>query len=85
VLPTSPVLPPLRGQTEVEVAGGRLMSTREAVLGQTLAFSFAGLPALALPMGRVAGLPVSLQVVGAAQADAHLLALGRWLEPLLRD
>jgi aspartyl-tRNA(Asn)/glutamyl-tRNA(Gln) amidotransferase subunit A len=85
VLPTSPVLPPLRGQTEVEVAGGRMMSTREAVLGQTLAFSFAGLPALAMPMGMVAGLPVSLQVVGAAQADAHLLALGRWLEPLLRD
>ena len=55
------------------------------MLGQTLAFSFAGLPALALPMGMVAGLPVSLQVVGAAQADAHLLALGRWLEPLLRD
>ncbi len=84
VLPTSPVLPPLRGQTEVEVAGGRMMSTREAVLGQTLAFSFAGLPALALPMGQVAGLPVSLQVVGAAHADAHLLALGRWLEPLLQ-
>lgn len=85
VLPTSPVLPPLRGQTEVEVAGGKMMSTREAVLGQTLAFSFAGLPALAMPMGLMHGLPVSLQVVGAADADARLLALGRWMEPLLRD
>jgi aspartyl-tRNA(Asn)/glutamyl-tRNA(Gln) amidotransferase subunit A len=84
VLPTSPVLPPLRGQVEVEVAGGRMMSTREAVLGQTLAFSMAGLPALAMPMGEVAGLPVSMQVVGAEHADAHLLALGRWLEPLMR-
>ena len=85
VLPTSPVLPPLRGQAEVEVAGGRRMSTREAVLGQTLAFSFAGLPALAMPMGQVQGLPVSMQVVAAADADAHLLALGRWMEPLLQS
>jgi aspartyl-tRNA(Asn)/glutamyl-tRNA(Gln) amidotransferase subunit A len=81
VLPTSPVLPPLRGQTELAVAGGSL-STREAVLGQTLAFSFAGLPALAMPMGLAQGLPVSLQLVGAFDADARLLALGRWVEGL---
>ncbi len=81
VLPTSPVLPPLRGQTEVAVAGGSL-STREAVLGQTLAFSFAALPALAMPMGLAQGLPVSLQLVGAFEADARLLALGRWVEGL---
>lgn len=84
VLPNSPVLPPLRGQTEVEVAGGRMMAVREAVLGQTLAFSFAGVPAIAMPMGLVQGLPVSLQVVGAMDGDARLLALSRWLEPLLQ-
>jgi aspartyl-tRNA(Asn)/glutamyl-tRNA(Gln) amidotransferase subunit A len=83
VLPTSPVLPPRRGQLEVEVAAGRTMSTREAVLGQTLAFSFAGLPALAMPMGTADGLPVSLQLVGAEDADARLLALGRWVEGAL--
>lgn len=83
VCPTSPVLPPLRGQTEVVVADGASMSTREAVLGQTLAFSFAGVPALAMPMGRAQGLPVSLQVIGAFDADAALLALGRWIEPIL--
>ncbi len=83
VCPTSPVLPPLRGQTDVAVAGGASMSTREAVLGQTLAFSFAGVPALAMPMGMAEGLPTSLQVVGAADADARLLALGRWIEPIL--
>jgi Asp-tRNA(Asn)/Glu-tRNA(Gln) amidotransferase A subunit family amidase len=53
---------------------------REAVLGQTLAFSYAGLPTLALPMGTADGLPASLQVVGAGERDASLLALGRWLE-----
>jgi aspartyl-tRNA(Asn)/glutamyl-tRNA(Gln) amidotransferase subunit A len=80
VLPTSPVLPPRRGQTEVEVAGGRRISTREAVLGQTLAFSFAGVPALALPAGSAGGLPVSLHLACAEGADARLLALGRWAE-----
>jgi aspartyl-tRNA(Asn)/glutamyl-tRNA(Gln) amidotransferase subunit A len=79
VLPTTAVPPPLRGQTEVAVEGGTL-TVREAVLGQTLAFSYAGLPTLALPMGTADGLPASLQVVGAGERDASLLALGRWLE-----
>jgi aspartyl-tRNA(Asn)/glutamyl-tRNA(Gln) amidotransferase subunit A len=79
VLPTSAVPPPLRGQTEVEVEGGT-MSVREAVLGQTLAFSFVGLPTLSLPAGIVEGLPAGLQVVGARDRDASLLALGRWME-----
>ena len=83
LLPTSPVLPPLRGQTEVEVAGGRTMPARDAVLGQTAAFSLVGLPTLAMPMGDVAGLPTSLQVVGAFESDARVLAVGRWIEAIL--
>jgi Asp-tRNA(Asn)/Glu-tRNA(Gln) amidotransferase A subunit family amidase len=31
-------------------------------------------------MGEAAGLPASLQVVGAQDRDASVLALGRWLE-----
>ncbi len=84
VLPTSAVPPPVRGQLEVQVEGGTL-STREAVLGQTLAFSFVGLPTLALPMGMADGLPASMQVVGARDADASVLALGRWLEAAPKD
>ncbi len=79
VLPTSAVLPPLRGQDEVEVEGGRT-TVREAVLGQTLPFSLAGLPALSIPVGLVEGLPMGLQVVGRRDGDAALLALGRWIE-----
>jgi aspartyl-tRNA(Asn)/glutamyl-tRNA(Gln) amidotransferase subunit A len=79
VLPGSAVPPPLRGQVSVEVEGGTL-TVREAVLGQTLAFSYVGLPALSLPMGMADGLPASLQAVGARERDASLLALGRWLE-----
>ena len=83
VLPTAPVLPPLRGEQEVEISGGRRLSTRAAVLGQTLAFSLVGLPALSIPCGFEQGLPVGLQIVGAFDADARVLALGRWAEQLL--
>jgi len=79
ILPTSTVLPPLRGQIEVQVEGGTT-TVREAVLGQTLPFSLCGLPTLSLPLGLVDGLPVGLQIVARRDADAALLALGRWVE-----
>ena len=82
ILPTSPVPAPLRGQAEVTVEGGTL-SVREAVLGQTLPFSFCGLPALSLPFAELAGLPLGLQLVGRADGDAALLALGTWVEQLV--
>lgn len=88
LLPTTAVAPPRRGQEEVSVTGGK-MSVREAVLGQTLPFSLCGLPALAVrsgftddsqPSEAPAGLPLSLSLVGAFNADASVLALGAWLE-----
>ena len=79
VLPTTGVPAPLRGQTEVQVASG-LMSTRDAGLGMTAPYSYVGLPTISLPWGRVEGLPGSLQVVGARDQDAALLALAAWLE-----
>ena len=84
ICPGNSVLPPLRGQNEVETEGG-VMSTRDAVLGQTAAFSLAGLPTLVLPTGPVQGLPTSLQIVGATDTDARVLALGRWFEDRVRN
>jgi len=81
ILPTSSVVPPLRGQMDIEVESGRT-TVREAVLGQTAPFSACGLPALSLPWVRIDGLPVGLQVVGAGSADAGLLSVGRWIEGL---
>jgi aspartyl-tRNA(Asn)/glutamyl-tRNA(Gln) amidotransferase subunit A len=69
----------LRGQTEVEVESG-IVAVREAVLGQTLPFSFAGFPAISLPGGSVESLPASIQLVGARDRDAALLGLARWVE-----
>lgn len=79
ILPTSAILPPPRGQVDVQVEGGRL-TVREAVLGQTLPFSLCGLPTLSIPVGLVEGLPFGLQVVGRRDGDASLLALGGWIE-----
>jgi aspartyl-tRNA(Asn)/glutamyl-tRNA(Gln) amidotransferase subunit A len=83
IAPTTAVPAPRRGQLEVAVESGTV-ATRDAVLGMTAPFSFAGLPTLALPAGRIDHLPASLQVVGGRDQDAALLALGRWLEPRIR-
>ncbi len=77
--PTSAVVPPLRGQGEVEVEAG-VRSVREAVLGQTLPFSLCGVPALSVPFAMLHGLPLGMQLVGRAGSDATVLALGRWFE-----
>ncbi|MBH1965987.1 MAG: amidase [Comamonadaceae bacterium] len=79
LLPTAAVVPPLRGQTQVQVESG-LTTVREAVLGQTLPFSLVGVPALSIPTGLIGGLPVSLQVVAARGADDALLHQGQWLQ-----
>jgi aspartyl-tRNA(Asn)/glutamyl-tRNA(Gln) amidotransferase subunit A len=83
IAPTTAVPAPRRGQLEVEVESGTV-ATRDAVLGMTAPFSFAGLPTLALPAGQIGHLPASLQVIGGRDRDASLLALGRWLEGRVR-
>ena len=55
---------------------GSRMAVREAVLGQTLPFSFAGVPTLSLPYGFHEGLPLGLQVVG--RRDGRRVAAGAW-------
>jgi Asp-tRNA(Asn)/Glu-tRNA(Gln) amidotransferase A subunit family amidase len=46
-------------------------------------WSLAGLPAVTLPAGRAAGLPVGVQLVGALGADELLLHWAAELEPVL--
>ena len=87
LLPTSAVVAPLRGQHDVVVAGGAVMSAREAVLGQTLPFSALGLPTLQIPMDMIAvsptvKLPIGLQIVSLQGRDNRVLALGKWIEAL---
>jgi Asp-tRNA(Asn)/Glu-tRNA(Gln) amidotransferase A subunit family amidase len=58
-----------------------LASTGDPVM--SMPWSVAGLPAVALPAGLAAGLPVGVQVVGAAGADEVLLYWAAGLEPVL--
>ncbi|MEU6232286.1 amidase [Kitasatospora sp. NPDC047058] len=58
-----------------------LGSTGDPVM--SLPWSYFGLPALSLPAGTAAGLPLGLQVVGAAGADEQLLARAAFLEQAL--
>jgi aspartyl-tRNA(Asn)/glutamyl-tRNA(Gln) amidotransferase subunit A len=82
LLPTTPVPAPLRGQTEILLERG-LSEHRSAFIRLTAPFSVAGLPALTVPLAFDEGLPVGAQLVGAAGADAPLLALGEWLERVI--
>lgn len=79
VLPTVPVPAPPLGAEEVEVEVGRI-SHRDAFLHLTVAFSFAGVPAVSLPYAVVDGLPLGVQVVAAAGADRRALDVAAWLE-----
>jgi Asp-tRNA(Asn)/Glu-tRNA(Gln) amidotransferase A subunit family amidase len=51
------------------------IDVRAAVLSYTSAWNLTGLPAISLPAGLVDGMPVGLQVIGAAGEDDRLLQL----------
>ena len=80
------------GDEDVDAAGGARDVLAEAhgpaPVGQALftgLANLAGLPALALPAGWSAeGMPVSVQLVGRAGAEASLLALAAKLDQVLR-
>jgi Asp-tRNA(Asn)/Glu-tRNA(Gln) amidotransferase A subunit family amidase len=69
--------PPATGE-----APGTLEHTGDPVF--CTLWTLAGLPALTLPIGRgPRGLPLGLQIVGAAGEDAALLGVARWCEQRL--
>ena len=72
--PTTLVPAPPIGAREVAV-DGRTLPVRDALVRSTSPFSMVGLPALSLPCGLAAGLPVGLQLVGRRGGEARLLAL----------
>ena len=58
-----------------------LLAAHDALLSPTAPWSFAGVPAISPPIGvSPLGLPHAIQLVGAADEDAAILAVAAWCE-----
>jgi aspartyl-tRNA(Asn)/glutamyl-tRNA(Gln) amidotransferase subunit A len=84
VLPTLPIVAPLIGAQEVVIANDRAetVPVRTAMLKHTQVFNLTGHPAISLPV-RTPGLPVGLQLVGARDQTAKLLAIAAAIEKIV--
>jgi aspartyl-tRNA(Asn)/glutamyl-tRNA(Gln) amidotransferase subunit A len=81
LLPTTPITAPVIGDRTVRWRSGE-EPVDGALVRLTAPFNLTGLPALSVPFGSAAGLPVGLQVVGQWMDEARVLAVGRLIEEL---
>jgi aspartyl-tRNA(Asn)/glutamyl-tRNA(Gln) amidotransferase subunit A len=71
-VPTTSIPAPTIGQTSAEI-GGKRVDVYAALNRLTLPFNFVGFPALTIPAGLAAGLPVGVQLVARPFEEAGLL------------
>lgn len=84
VFPTITALPPSLGEEHEVDIGGRKVSFFDAFGRNTALSPASGTPSLTLPVGlTAAGLPVSLEFVGLAGMDRHLLSVGAEVERVI--
>src|SRR5215813_4202719 len=83
VAPTTPIAAPLIGEESTTI-NGKDHATRALLLRLNRPANLAGIPAISLPCDVSSnGLPLGLQLVGPAGADASLIFLAATLEKLL--
>jgi Asp-tRNA(Asn)/Glu-tRNA(Gln) amidotransferase A subunit family amidase len=84
LIPTTPLPARPIGQDETVELNGRQVSTFTTYIRNCGFGSGAGLPCLSVPVGLTAdGLPVGMELVGRAESDGTVLALGKALEQLV--
>lgn len=79
VCPTLPTIAPPTDESQVQLPGGAL-DVRAALTTYTRPYNLTGLPALTVPCGFDQGMPIGLQIVGAAFADRTVLDVGQAYE-----
>ncbi|MBK8295076.1 MAG: amidase [Solirubrobacterales bacterium] len=82
VAPATPVAAPLLAAEMVEVNGEETLQ-RTALLSCVTSLSQLGSPVVTVPIGRIAGLPVGLQILGREGSDSMLLAVAKAVEVAL--
>lgn len=74
--PTSPILAPRIGESQVRIAGERETTVRAELLRLTRPANIARLPAMSIPCGFTSDdLPIGLQLIGRFRGEAQLLAM----------
>ena len=81
LLPATPITAPAVGERTVRWRSGD-EPVDGALVRLTAPFNLTGLPALSVPFGAAAGLPIGVQIVGKWHDEARVLAVGRLIEGL---
>lgn len=84
VLPTLPIVAPVRGSSDVAMDNGERLPVRAAMLRLTQLFNMTGHPAISLPVP-TNGLPVGLQLVGRREKTVELLTVAAVCERVLAE
>ena len=83
IYPTTPITAPPLDHGDMLPVGDAMVPVFPALTVMTSLDSMAGVPSISLPAGLVDGLPVGVQLTGAAGSDRALLALAQAVEAVL--
>src|SRR5690625_85880 len=83
ITPTLPCLPPDIGSPTVTI-NGKEEDLNDHIMRFMFPGNITGLPSLSVPCGKADGLPVGLQLIGAANTESKILEIGKQVEVSLK-